>query len=112
LGDVQAVARKETNDVPGLGNIDVVTCSWASKAVPGPSFSVVSATPADAPAKPVSCNTQQLLPGMSVTMSGGVANGSMLMATFVQKDKSDPKVVDALRTHTEAMVAKLGKTVK
>ena len=112
LADVQAVARKETNAVPGLGNIDVVTCSWESKAVPGPSFSVVSATPADAPAKPVSCNTQQILPGLSVTMCGGVANGSMVMVTFVQKDESDPKVVDTLRSHTEAIAAKLGKTAK
>jgi hypothetical protein len=39
--------------------------------------------------------------------------GSMLNVTLMQKgDKSDPKELATLRSHTEAIVAKLGKTAK
>jgi hypothetical protein len=114
LGDVQAVARKVAAPVPGGGTVDVPTCAWGSKKVQGQALTV-SSMPFPG-AMPVSCNTQQLpdkVMSMTMTMCMAAANGSMLTVMWMQKaDKSDPKVVATLRSHTEAMAAKLGKTVK
>ena len=114
LSDVQPVARKVATPVPGGSSVDVATCAWSSKSAQGRALSV-SSTPFPG-AMPVSCNIQQQpdkAMNTTMTLCMAAASGSMLTVVLMHAgDQSDPKELAALRSHTEAMANKLGKTAK
>lgn len=108
LVSIEAAHGVQAREVPGAGEVNTLTCTWASKT----QDRVLTVTTAGATFPgdmPVSCSEQKG-PDQSMVMCMASSGGPLITAVLMQKSQNtDPKLLPTLRAHTETLASKWGK---
>ncbi|MFG6433454.1 hypothetical protein [Roseateles sp. LYH14W] len=111
LSGIEPVHSVQAQDLPGGGQLHVLTCAWVSKAQDR-SLTITSTTGAIPIEMPVSCNEQKA-GDKSMVMCMAGSGGPMVTVVLTQPlQNGNPNLAAALRAHTEVMVKKWGKLAK